>query len=520
MKYTAAARKWLAIALALCLCGALTGCGVKVNPADSALDSDYTSAGISDTDQSESGAENPGESEGGSSITSDSTGKGDKTPSGNTENTTKGNGSKSFTEPVYDLKGRVIKVVREDAVPNLNDGSIFSESIQLTQKKYNCTFKFIQKTDYVGTYESLITDHASGKASYDVVQLRGYDVYPNAAVSGSILDVDSVYDFANDPTWQDANFKAMGTFNGKWYAIPFTPNETGVGIWYNRALLRAANVPDLWDYVNKGTWNFDTFRAVCKKLTRDTNGDGKPDIWAFTSEDPWLAFVNANGGSLLTTNDKGEPKITLDSSAALEALQFVSNLMLVDNTVPDGAELGAITNSPFNAMTTGKVAMFPYHARYGAVLEKYGIPAADIGWVYLPKGPSAKEYSTSSTTVSPMLVIPRHVSGAKELVAAVQDMCAYWDTSREVKRGIYDKTTELYTALSSSLDSNARKVLIYQAEHPTYTYQNNYGLGEILQNELWPSILNQSKSVKSAVSSYKSALQEKASATYRGTVAK
>ena len=121
-------------------------------------------------------------------------------------------------------------------------------------------------------------------------------------------------------------------------------------------------------------------------------------------------------------------------------------------------------------------------------------------------------------TVSQMLVIPRHVSGAKEVVAAVQDMCAYWDTSRAVKRGVYDKTNELYQALKSSMDSNARKLLIYQAENPVYTYQNNFGLGEILQNELWPSILNQSKSVKSAVSSYKSSLQEKANASYRGTV--
>ena len=99
-------------------------------------------------------------------------------------------------------------------------------------------------------------------------------------------------------------------------------------------------------------------------------------------------------------------------------------------------------------------------------------------------------------------------------------MCAYWDTSRAVRRNIYDKTEELYKALSGSLDANAKKLLTYQAKNPVYTYQNNFGLGEILQNELWPSILNQTKSVKSAVSSYKSALQEKATTAYRGTVTK
>ena len=38
-------------------------------------------------------------------------------------------------------------------------------------------------------------------------------------------------------------------------------------------------------------------------------------------------------------------------------------------------------------------------------------------------------------------------------------MCAYWDTSRAVRRDIYDKTEELYKALSGSLDANAKKLL-------------------------------------------------------------
>ena len=531
MKLTMMTRRISAALLAAVLCAAAAGCGVKVNPGTSDPQPDTPSSTTSDGSLPDSSADTSDEPTSGtdaasgtenSSRTSSSQG-GTKATSGSSQSSGQSSGTKKFTEPVYDLGGRVIRVVSEDAAPDLSDGSIFSESVKLTQKKYNCTFKFIQKTDYFGTYETLITDHASQKASYDVVQLRGYDVYPNAAVSGAILEVDSVYDFKNDPTWQDANFKAMATFKGKWYAIPYSPNETGVGIWYNRALLRAANVPDLWTYVNedksKNKWTFDTFRAVCRKLTRDTNGDGKPDVWAFTAEDPWLSFVSANGASLLTTNANGEPKITLDSAASLEALQFVSDLF-TDNTVPDGAELGAITNSPFNAMLTGKVAMFPYHVRYGAVLEKYGIPSADIGWIYFPMGPSAKGFTTSCTTVSPMYVIPRHVSEPKQLVAAVQDMCAYWDTSRAVRRDIYDKTEELYKALSGSLDANAKKLLTYQAKNPVYTYQNNFGLGEILQNELWPSILNQTKSVKSAVSSYKSALQEKATTAYRGTVTK
>ena len=76
--------------------------------------------------------------------------------------------------------------------------NIYNESIKLTQEKYHCTFKFIKK-EYVSLYQDLINGHAAGKSNYDVVNLRGYEIFPNAANSGTILDVSSYYDFAGDP---------------------------------------------------------------------------------------------------------------------------------------------------------------------------------------------------------------------------------------------------------------------------------------------------------------------------------
>lgn len=83
-------------------------------------------------------------------------------------------------------------------------------------------------------YQDLINGHAAGKSNYDVVNLRGYEIFPNAANSGTILDVSSYYDFAGDPTWQESSVKDLGVFKGKRYGIPYSPNEVGNGIWYNR----------------------------------------------------------------------------------------------------------------------------------------------------------------------------------------------------------------------------------------------------------------------------------------------
>lgn len=527
MMQTHKAARWMVPFITAALVFTSAGCHVKVNTNVSS-----NSAGSTQNEISQSDSSMPEDNSG--AGTTDSSSLADNTSGNVSENggsvgssalfssTSSGSGKNSsaasnYKEAVYDLKGRVITIASENSVPDMTKNSIFVESIKLTEKKYNCKFKFIQKSDYVGLYTTLINDHAAGTATYDVVELRGYDVYPNAANSGAILQCEKYYDFENDPTWDEEMFNKVGVFKNHWYGICAVPNEMGNAIWYNRALLRKYNVPDLWSYVKNNTWNWNTFRAVCKKLTNDTNGDNKPDIWAFTSEDPWLAFISTNNASLLTTGLDGSPKISLDSPNALEALQFVSNMFLVDNTIPDGAELGAITNSPFNAMTTGKVAMFNYQGRYGAVLESFGIPSSDIGWIYMPKGPKATNYSTSTGTLPNMYVLPLAAKNPKEIVAAMQDLAAYWDTSRTVRRNVPDKTMELYNALKTSLDSNAKTVLLYQAQHPSFNFSNNYNVSEILQNKVWPSILNQTKSVKSAVSAYKSEMQTDLTNKYNGT---
>lgn len=510
MKNFSKAFKIASLSTALLMVFTFTGCRAKVNDSNGGSSSDFSlsggqnevNSGNDDTQTSDSPVDSSTDQSSGSS--------GGNSSGGGIDNIVDNNNS--YKETVYDLKGRTITIASENDLANA--GTIFKESVQLTEKKYNCKFKFIHKTDYFGLYQTLINDHASGTATYDVIELRGYDVYPNAATSGAIRNLSKDYDFAGDPTWNNSVFGTIGKFKGNVYGIPYTPNEVGKGIWYNRALLRAANVPDLWEYYNNNTWNFDTFRAVCKKLTRDTNGDGTPDVWAFTSEDPWLDFVTVNGGELITMTSSG-PKYSLTSDKAITALNYV-NTLFADNTVPDGKELGAITDSPFNAMTTGKVAMFSYHARYGAVLESYNIPSSDIGWIFLPKGPDAKSYTTATGTAPGMFVIPQAVSDAKEVVSAVQDLAAYWDTSREVRRKVTDKTDELYEALKTSLDANAKKVLYYQAENAEYTYTANYGIGTILQNEVWPEILN-GKSPKTVVNSYASKIQKQLTASSNGT---
>lgn len=414
------------------------------------------------------------------------------------------------------MKGRVI-VIGSESVPDMSKTNIYNESIKLTQEKYHCTFKFIKK-EYVSLYQDLINGHAAGKSNYDVVNLRGYEIFPNAANSGTILDVSSYYDFAGDPTWQESSVKDLGVFKGKRYGIPYSPNEVGNGIWYNRALLRKFNVPDLWTYVEKDTWNWQTFRAVCKKLTQDTNGDGKPDYWGFTSSDPWLEFVYSNNGSLISSGVNGTPKISLEFQERPDASIYCRPAH--DRQYGAGRQrAGRHHRQAFQCPVYRQGG----HVSVSRPLRRgdgeHGHSGGGHRLGLHAQGAGGQELCHRERLYARYVCGAADISNPKEVVAAIQDVAAYWDTSRKVRVDMYGKTEELYQALKSSLDANAKKVLEYQAKHPVYTLANNYNLSETLQNELWPAILN-GKSVKSAVDSVKSKMQTELTKKYNGTIVK
>lgn len=107
------------------------------------------------------------------------------------------------------------------------------------------------------------------------------------------------------------------------------------------------------------TW--DEFVADAKKLTKDTNGDGKPDQWGFTaagasvSANSHQAFVRGlqNGGSLFDKD--GKP--TFDSAAQVKGVKQWVDLMAVDKVMsPSDAEISDGAQKVDN-LINGKAAM-------------------------------------------------------------------------------------------------------------------------------------------------------------------
>lgn len=168
---------------------------------------------------------------------------------------------------------------------------------------------------------------------------------------------------------------------GRLYGFP-QGAQTPV-LFYNKKLFAAAKVaPPTAD------WTYDDLAAAAKKLTRDTNGDGKPDVWGMrlyskSFTESWWPQMKAFGGEILADGNK---KVMIDNPGSRAALDWTLNQLYTEKVGPDVVGTEALGGSQ-NLFPSGQVAMqFGIYARVlPAVQAKLDFDVAP-----LPKGPSGK----------------------------------------------------------------------------------------------------------------------------------
>jgi len=157
-------------------------------------------------------------------------------------------------------------------------------------------------------------------------------------------DKKELQEYLNDvaPALLEAN-----KIDGKIYGMPYSWNN--MVIWYNTKLFSKAGVP-----YPDAEWTKDDFVEVCKKLTIDKDGDGKPDQYGFavepgyfTSTIPWIF---SRGTNLLSEDLKrsnaNDPKV-------IEVMQFMQDLIYKHKVAPTPGY-----GPTFTLFIAGEIAMF------------------------------------------------------------------------------------------------------------------------------------------------------------------
>lgn len=190
----------------------------------------------------------------------------------------------------------------------------------------------------------------SGQTGPDVMAIHGAFFIPLAS-KGALMEIAPDQQQQANIADFSPNILDICKYQGKLYSLP---RYTSVyALFYNKTLFDEAGQP----YPGSGpSWTWDDYLKAAQALTKDTNGDGKPDQWGCIIDFwgarmyPWLW---QNGGSLMNAD---RSKCVLDSPAAIEAVQFLHDLRYKYKVA--AASDNSEQNAALTAFTQGHIGMY------------------------------------------------------------------------------------------------------------------------------------------------------------------
>ncbi len=178
---------------------------------------------------------------------------------------------------------------------------------------------------------------------------------------------------------------ALQSFNYRGFqgGLPWDGNSEL--IYYNKDLFDQEGIPYPDD-----DWTYEEFRAIAKKLTKDFDGDGRPDQFGANFAFSFLGFESlawSFGGAIL---NEDRTRAAINSPRSLEAAHFFYDMKFEDHSIAwTGDVAGFLTEVQ---LLSGRVGMVP--------AMSYMIPALNRveggmrwGMAHKPYGPYGQRYS-------------------------------------------------------------------------------------------------------------------------------
>ena len=177
----------------------------------------------------------------------------------------------------------------------------------------------------------------AGGTAPDVIYPATHNAYALASKNALVY----VDDFAKrdgiDLAKYDPTVLDLYKTNNKVHCLPI--DSAAVAVFYNKNLFDAAGLA-----APKAGWTWDDFLDAAKKLTKDTNNDGKTDqfgVDVWTSYWPVIVWSKAGHN---TFDDPRKPAKFLMDDAAIDAIQWLGDLSNKHHVMPSTAERANITD--------------------------------------------------------------------------------------------------------------------------------------------------------------------------------
>ena len=242
----------------------------------------------------------------------------------------------------------------------------------------------VDVSDWDSYWDKLRTLYAGGTPP-DVFAMDA-PLYPDWQSRGVLLNLQPYLD--QDPTFLDGFYpvtlEAYKRDDG-YYGLP--RDFQTITLFYNKDMFDAAGVAYPTD-----EWTMDDLRTNALALTKDSDGDGVTDQWGFAAdlwdmELFWSEAIWGYGGEVIN------PEYTqtlLGQDKAVDAWNFMADMMLTDKSMPDPDQSAQFGGDPFAAgvaaMTTIGHWVVPEYAKL------------DFQWdvAPMPSGPEGRATSVNS----------------------------------------------------------------------------------------------------------------------------
>lgn len=231
---------------------------------------------------------------------------------------------------------------------NDQEQAMYRELFDRFEAENNCVVEsqFSIKDDYNTTITGMMT----AKTLPDVFYM-GPENVSQYVDNGYVLDIAPVLE-ANGLATEDIlqDILGMYEYEGGLYGLPHDSSVFAYA--YNKDLFDEAGVayPD----PNK-PYTYDEFVEVCKKLTKDTDGDGEVDQWGcgFANAFMFYQFVWGNNAAFCSDDYK---TVTVDTPEFVDALQKFVDLTLVHKVTPTVEQDAAL--GVYNRWLDGQEAFY------------------------------------------------------------------------------------------------------------------------------------------------------------------
>ena len=268
-----------------------------------------------------------------------------------------------------------------------------------------------------GNYYDKVKVMLAGNRPTDLMWMgQGFAMF---ATRGAFLPLDDLYGHINPDDYY-AEVLDWYRFDGKLQGFPFGVDLGFIA--YNKDLFDDARVP----YPTEN-WTVDEFLDMAKKLTQDTDGDGRIDQYGYMGSLDQGTF----GDSIL---NKDQTRCTLDTPESARLLQLNVDLRLKYNVSPPREnELNSMGGAevPF---LMGRIAMWQAYT-WNLPMLRRKIDSFDWDIAFMPIGTQRAHWASSSGfAVSRTTKHPREAVELLKVLASPEMAFRMGGTSLPVKR--------------------------------------------------------------------------------------